>query len=525
LDFGIFNPNIEKISFDTDSTQGELIDIADLENTEIQEIESLCGKIQSLFGIENDFKAKKSLEIVKGLINEGFQPIVFCRYIATAKYFGVILKENLPKNIDVMVITSELADEQRKEHIEKIDTNRKYVMVATDCLSEGINLQEHFTAVVHYDLPWNPNRIEQREGRVDRFGQSSPTIKTRLIWGEDNKIDTIVLKVLIKKIRDIQRATGVSITIGEDNQSIMDAVLKEVLFEDTQKQPAATQLSLFDDKITNELELARQKAENLRSIFAHESIKPESIEESLNAVDEAIGDVDTVENFVISSLIHLKATVESDRVGFIIYPQNLPPHLKSHFNGQQKAKVSFHSPTPRGYQYIGRNHRLVEQLCHFMLSLAFEKNSDYSSLARVSEIQTDTVSIKTTLVMFRVRNVIREVLSKRDVIAEEMYLWGYQGSGENAKTLSYGEAKELLLKAQSLRNLSPEKMRDDIEREFGHFEQLKPQFLKVATLRAENLIKEHGRFRELVGGRRYEKAVPVLPPDVMGVYILMPQPA
>jgi hypothetical protein len=143
----------------------------------------------------------------------------------------------------------------------------------------------------------------------------------------------------------------------------------------------------------------------------------------------------------------------------------------------------------------------------------------------VSEIQTDTVSIKTTLVMFRVRNVIREVLSKRDVIAEEMYLWGYQGSGENAKTLSYGEAKELLLKAQSLRNLSPEKMRDDIEREFGHFEQLKPQFLKVATLRAENLIKEHGRFRELVGGRRYEKAVPVLPPDVMGVYILMPQPA
>ena len=48
------------------------------------------------------------------------------------------------------------------------------VLVATDCLSEGINLQEHFTAVLHYDLPWNPNRLEQREGRVDRFGQMAP---------------------------------------------------------------------------------------------------------------------------------------------------------------------------------------------------------------------------------------------------------------------------------------------------------------------------------------------------------------
>jgi superfamily II DNA/RNA helicase len=45
------------------------------------------------------------------------------------------------------------------------------VLIATDCLSEGVNLQEHFDAVVHYDLSWNPTRHEQREGRVDRFGQ------------------------------------------------------------------------------------------------------------------------------------------------------------------------------------------------------------------------------------------------------------------------------------------------------------------------------------------------------------------
>ncbi len=518
------NPNIEKLSFDTDSTQGELIDISDLDQLEMQEIHKLCDSVQGIFGIEKDLKAKKALDIIKEWINEGFYPIIFCKYIASAKYIGDILKSNLPKSIDVLVITSELADEQRKEKIELIDKSHKYVMVATDCLSEGINLQDHFSAVLHYDLPWNPNRIEQREGRVDRFGQSAPIIKTVMLWGEDNKIDNIVLKVLIKKIRDIQRATGVSITIGEDNQSIMDAVLKEVLFEENSNQPVAQQLKLFDDKITNELEMARQKAENLKSIFAHESIKPETIEADLRQVDEAIGDIETVENFVVQSVIHLKATIEKDKHGYAIYPQNLPFHLKSHFGGQQKSLISFESPTPRGYRYIGRNHKFVEQLCHYMLSLAFEKNNGYSSLARVSEIQTDVVTIKTTLIMFRVRNIIKEVVSKREVIAEEMYLWGYEGSGGDARTIEYSEAKGLLQTAQSLRNLSPEKQRDDIEKEFTHFEGFKPRFIELATERAENLVKAHGRFKELVGGRRYEKATPILPPDVMGVYILLPKP-
>ena len=47
----------------------------------------------------------------------------------------------------------------------KMAGDKPRVLVATDCLSEGINLQELFTGVLHYDLPWNPNRLEQREGR------------------------------------------------------------------------------------------------------------------------------------------------------------------------------------------------------------------------------------------------------------------------------------------------------------------------------------------------------------------------
>ena len=48
------------------------------------------------------------------------------------------------------------------------------VLLATDAASEGINLQNHCHRVVHYEIPWNPNRLEQRNGRVDRHGQRAP---------------------------------------------------------------------------------------------------------------------------------------------------------------------------------------------------------------------------------------------------------------------------------------------------------------------------------------------------------------
>jgi rubrerythrin len=126
--------------------------------------------------------------------------------------------------------------------------------------------------------------------------------------------------------------------------------------------------------------------------------------------------------------------------------------------------------------------------------------------------------------MFRVRNVIKEVASKKEAIAEEMYLWGYKSLNGNLKVLDYKQAKDLMSSAKSLSNLSKQRQQEDLEAELKNFETMKPQFIELASERAEKLVEAHSRFKELVGGRRYEKATPVLPPDVMGVYILMPKP-
>lgn len=529
------NPAIDSFSTPDDDTLQTWIDDALPDVAELREMERLARQLEALSGPEKDWKARKAISIVKQWIGEDFHPIIFCRFISTANYLGALLKAALPASVEVQVVTSEMADEQRREMVAALGNFERRVMIATDCLSEGINLQEHFTAVLHYDLPWNPNRIEQREGRVDRYGQTAPIVKAALLWGENNRIDNIVLQVLIKKVRDIQRATGVSITIGDESSSIMDSVLKEVLsHEDAIIQPRAIQLSLdfgvdfslqqTDQLITNELEQAKEKALRLRSIFAHETVKPEDIEPELREVDEAIGDIRSVEQLVIAGLAHLGVLIHRNGPGFILHTTNLPPHLKRFFPGQTSALICFDSPTPRGYRYIGRNHRFVEQLCQFLLGLAFEQQGRYQKVARAAVVQTDAVSIKTTLVQFRVRNVIKEVGSYRELVSEEMYLWGYRGSGTSAETLDYAEAKTYLLHAQSVGNFPAERQKAEFESALTTFADKQSEFHTLAEARAEHLVEAHGRFKNLVGGRRYEAVHPVLPPDIMGVYLLIPKP-
>jgi len=515
----------EDLEFSSDIPRTDLIETLDLESDEIKELSSLQNEARSLARPDIDRKLETTIKLIKQWLKEGHDPIIFCHYISTAHYVKKRLAEELPKNVRIEAITSELADEQRREQIDLMGKSEgRRVLVATDCLSEGINLQEFFTAVLHYDLPWNPNRIEQREGRVDRFGQTAPEIKTYVLYGEDNAMDTFVMEVLIKKVREIQKSIGVSINIGENSKSIMAEAAKRILFDEKSSGVQSRLFADTEETVSNELELARKKGENLRSIFAHETIDPEAIKKDLEAVDEAIGDVETVADFVQGAVAQLGGVCKFDGVGYILQPQNLPAHIRRFFGNDQQVKISFVSPTPKGYKYIGRNHSFVEQLCHFLLAIAFEPHPEFGKMARVSEIQTEAVSSRTALIMFRVRNVIKEVAAHRESVAEEMYLWGYRSNAGTMETLEYSEAKKLLKESKALSNLPIERQKQDILEEMKRFDNMKPQFIELANQRADKLVEAHGRFKDLIGGRRYEKATPVLPPDVMGVYILMPKP-
>ncbi len=537
------NPVVERWDEQSDSEQIEIIERADLSDSEWSTLNRLSLKAQELTNIEKDQKVKRAVEQIKLWINKGHSPIVFCRFIATAQYVAKILKENLPNNVDVRAITSELSDEERREKIDEMAKSPKRILVATDCLSEGINLQDKFNAILHYDLPWNPNRLEQRTGRVDRFGQPGwmdrngqyqNTIDVKVLFGEDNPIDVVVLKIIIEKIQRIQISSGVSISLADDNRSVMDKVLKEVLLNPEKAQNRfskqmridfgpSPELDELDIEITNEIESAKEKAEKIQSIFAHESIMPEDVKKDLNEVDEAIGDVATLEAFVLAAGQLLGARFEPVEGGYIFKKVNMDDWLAAALGQGDRIHISFLSPTPLGFRYIGRNHRFVEQLCHRVIANSLDNEKKGQKAARASVFRTDAVKIQTTLIQFRVRNVIREVGKQHEMVSEEMFLWGYEQTPDGIKTIDVEECKRLLHTSSAM-DISTERQVLIFENELQHFEKFHPDFIKVVSDRSEELVNAHTRFAKYLGAKRYEAVTPVLPPDILGVYVLIPNP-
>jgi len=537
------NPIVERWDEQTDSEQIEIIERADLSESEWNTLSRLAQKAGELINIDKDFKIKRALDQVKVWINKGQSPIVFCRFIATAQYVAKILKDNLPKDVDVRSVTSELSDEERREKIDEMAKSPRRILVATDCLSEGINLQDKFNAILHYDLPWNPNRLEQREGRVDRFGQPGwidkngqhqNTIDIKVLFGEDNPMDVVVLKIIIAKIQRIQSTSGVSIALADDNRSVMDKVLKEVLLNPEQSRNRfskqmridfgpSPELDELDVEITNEIEAARDKAEKIHSIFAHDSIMPEDVKKDLHEVDEAIGDVATLEAFVLASGQLLGARFEPVNGGYIFRKMNMDDWMADALGQGEKIHISFQSPTPLGYRYIGRNHRFVEQLCHRLIANSLDKERNGQKAARASVFRSDAVQTQTTLIQFRVRNVIREVSKQHEMVSEEMFLWGYEQTSDGISTIYVEDCKRLLHTTSAL-DISRERQELIFDRELQHFEELHPDFIKVVADRSEELVNAHTRFAKFLGARRYEAVTPVLPPDILGVYVLIPNP-
>ncbi|MBQ9372902.1 MAG: DEAD/DEAH box helicase, partial [Thermoguttaceae bacterium] len=192
-------------------------------------LNEMARQAAELRGPENDAKLVAVVKELKALIKDGFSPIVFCRFIPTVDYLKEALRDALDKSVVVEGVTGQLPSEERERRVLALADAKKRVLVCTDCLSEGINLQDLFNATVHYDLSWNPTRHEQREGRVDRYGQRSKEVRSTTFYGKDNGIDGLVLNILLRKHRDIKKSLGVSVPTPSNSEQLMEAIFNGFL--------------------------------------------------------------------------------------------------------------------------------------------------------------------------------------------------------------------------------------------------------------------------------------------------------
>lgn len=204
---------------------------------------------------------------------------------------------------------------------------------------------------------------------------------------------------------------------------------------------------------------------------------------------------------------------------------NLPPRLRellpdlAHGPQRDVIKVRFHSPTPEGYRYLGRNHRFVEQLCQLVMANTPARVDKRA--ARAAVVCSRQVDIKTTLLLFRCRNVIEQAKLNHQIVAEEMLLWGWRGTPQQKEFLDHAEAKALLTEARASSDISPQARAGFLENELKLLDNLDDDFRVLAEQQSKRFVETHERFSALMDKQRFQVGYPVLPMDLLGVYILL----
>jgi len=503
-------------------------------------LSGLAAEADLLTG-ETDRKLTTAVTMIRRLLADGYHPIVFCRYIPTADYVAQALRRALGAGVAVEAVTGTLPPDERELRIDDLGRHDGHrVLVATDCLSEGVNLQDHFTAVVHYDLAWNPTRHEQREGRVDRFGQPARTVRAITYYGVDNGIDGIVLDVLLRKHAAIRSSTGVSVPVPADSNAVVEAVMEGVVLR---RGEPVEQLTLeLDglgvrrrDDLFAEWESAAAREKQSRTLFAQYGIRPQEVAAELAEVRSALGDREEAAAFTRGALTALRSTVSPTSDGFTATTALLPAGLRDALPAGRLEPMAFRSdlPVPAGTQLLARTDPAVEAVARYVLDAALDPlvPAEQRPARRCGVMYTAAVAERTTLLLvrFRFHLELPAATGVRRTVAEEARVLAYCGPASDPRWLLDADV-DRLLGAQPGANVPPDLAGRFLARALDGVPQLGPALDAAADRLAGELLASHRRVREAAGStgqlvRRGLRVSAQKPVDLLGVYVHLPLPS
>lgn len=483
---------------------------------------------------KKDKKLQLVLKTVEDLIQDGYHPVVFCRYVATAHYVADALSVALKKQKGVVVecVTGEFVPEERKAKIDALGSAEKRVLVATDCLSEGINLQQCLNAVVHYDLAWNPTRHEQREGRIDRFGQHSSEVRTVMIYGEDNPVDGFILDVILRKSEIIRRSLGVTVPVPVDEALVRKALLAAALFN----RRAPKEETLFSEEELAETDAhnkalrnavktiesgwtnALDKMSKTNTIFAQKSIHPDEVYPLWHAQQVALGSHSDVVTFCREAAAGLGFSFEPQADGSYRLPLDT---VKTDSIAVRLSDEGFGNNATVRLDELHRSSPLVSALAEGIVNEAM--SGDSCVVVRSAVTESTSVEMLSRVYLLRLRYQIRVAYrnrTQRILTAEEILPVAAVGT----KTVSWDCSAKVreLVKLPAQGNLSADLASRHIAEAEALLDANADRLRTIADERAVTLLDDHNRTKEFTARGSVVAVEPCLPVDVMGVFVILP---
>lgn len=522
---------MQPVVFDEDEG---LLDQGDVEPGTASDNAEERGELTELIAIAEsldrrrgeDPKVARLLKVLKGLLQEGAKPVIFCRFIATAEALGEEIKRAWPK-ADVAVVTGRLPPEERRTRIDRLEDSESRILVATDCLSEGINLQALFDAVVHYDLSWNPTRHQQREGRVDRFGQRSPVVRSVTIFGDNSAIDGAVLQVILRKADAIRKATGISVPMPEDSEGVTSALMQALMLRaGGHREQLAFDFGLSSERLDGKWRDAEENAKASRARYAQGALKPDDVLPEWRQMRALNGGPTEVARFTERALKRAGAPLEKAGQHHLVHLDAMPDAIKERLEARGlrgTRRVGFEDDPAPGVTHLGRVHPLVASLAESLAEGALDpEGAAFRPLGRCGAWRTRAVAQMTTLMLLRLRfKLITSGRTNRLLLAEEAT--GIAFGGLAPVPILEGHSALELLEAEAAGNLDELAAARQLQRAHERLASYQSAIEAFAAERGTALSADHLRLTEAARGGATVEVVPVLPADVIGLYVLLPE--
>jgi hypothetical protein len=348
------------------------------------------------------------------------------------------LAKNIPehrnfKEVKVFTLDGSMNDAQRAETFKEFKKASQAILVATDCISEGINLQYVASQIIHYELPWNPNRLEQRNGRVDRYGQPKDTVFIRTMVVNDS-LEAAILMVLVKKAFQIRKDFGFSPPFFGDDISVLDLIKEQgydVKIGQRSLDDFLRDISPEPEQVINPFSdesIQRMKNDNF---YGQSSIDLSEVQKRLTETENLIGSKEQIQNFVKSGLNRFGCGITSNVDGtFRIDLSNISDkRLPQGLNDPILKRATFDPLRGRDdpeLEVIDLGHRLVRNLIDLVKQLTFSsKESDI--YGRTACIATRAATKVSALYTFLARYAVH---TNPVSIVEELLKVGFEVHGD-----------------------------------------------------------------------------------------------
>ena len=453
-----------------------------------------------------DFKVKKLLEVIDDVIAREKDPkvkfIIFTEFIETQNYIGETL-ESL--GYKVVYFNGRLSLEEKIEAKAKFKDDYQF-LVSTDSGGEGINLQ-FCHVMINYDLPWNPMKIEQRIGRIDRIGQE----KDVLVF------NFVLEKTIEERVRDIldHKLKMIADEFGDDKRRDVLSLLQDEynfdkIFMEAIKERKVREREL--ERIGSEMYIQAKKI-----IEKQDLLVPFTEEEDSRQIENYMVED---ERTIVENLVRTYAQYKE--VDIIEYSKKKDAFYFEHpINGMKLRNMVFNRELAlenEKYEYINLNHPLVKSINNEIM--------ESDSLSFDLEIGGYSHVLKGTLFYYRLELTNNEGFLRRFLVP----IFITQDGKFDGKATEWFESnhrfdfkidfvddmvhdiEDLKAEAERIRDIKIKEfmvstqleLREKLEKEKENFEKyFKDKEVAIDKIAIDN-IREH-RLRELYNQREQER--------------------